>query len=198
MKKKTLKTKKISTENKKINPIFIFTIIVFIFIAFALLKIFTDNNSPKGSIEVKTTNSSTVKEKPVERTADKESVLKLMTILSSEEKNNKAFESAFNIIKKENLDIDTTDNDGKTVLMYAAFYDDFEIIESIIKKGADINKTDNEGRTALHWAAYYGKEEAVNALLKNGADKNIKDKLSNTALELAEFEGYENIINVLR
>lgn len=200
MKKKLSTTKKISTENKKTNYNVILVIIIFIVLIFIVTKLIIKNDKINN---IKTNEKlSVVTNEKVYQTEgvvkDKESVLKLMNILSVEEASDKVFENAFNIIKKENLDINAVDRDGKTVLMYAAFYNNREIIDSIIKKEVNINAVDRYGRTALHWAAYYGKEEAISILLKNGADKNIKDELGNTALDISEFEGYENISGILR
>lgn len=124
-------------------------------------------------------------------------ISRLMNILSSEGSSDITKKETFEILKKEDIDLDAKDIEGKTPLMYAVFNNDTEIIEAIIKRDVDVNSVDSVGRTALHWASYYGNEDALILLLQNKVDISIKDTNDSTALDLARFEGHENIIEIL-
>ena len=98
---------------------------------------------------------------------------------------------------RKNIDYRIRDADSKTLLMYAVFNGDTEIIKDIAKYGNQLNEIDNDGRTALHWAVYYNKYDAVVALIELGAKDYIKDNYSLTPIDIAQYEGYENIYEYL-
>ncbi len=98
---------------------------------------------------------------------------------------------------RKNIDYKIRDKDNRTLLMYAVFNGDSDIIKEIAKYSGQLNSIDNNGRTALHWAVYYNKYNAVITLIKLGAEYNIKDNYSLTPIEIAEYEGYEDIYKYL-
>lgn len=128
---------------------------------------------------------------------DTNHISRLINILSSESDSDIIKKEVFEILKREDIDLDAKDIEGKTPLMYAVFNNDTEIIDAIIKRDVDVNSVDSVGRTALHWASYYGNENALILLLQNKIDISIKDTNDSTALDLANFEGHENIIEIL-
>ena len=98
---------------------------------------------------------------------------------------------------RKNIDYKIRDSESKTLLMYAVFNGDTEIINDIAKYGNQLNEIDNDGRTALHWAVYYNKYDAVVALIELGAKDYIKDNYSLTPIDIAQYEGYEEIYKYL-
>lgn len=60
--------------------------------------------------------------------------------------------SAAKEILSGTVDINTTDDDGATVLMLAAKDNQIRTVVILISKGAKINATDNSGQTALDYA----------------------------------------------
>jgi len=46
------------------------------------------------------------------------------------------------------VNIDETDNKGKTALRYAAVSGNLDIVKYLVDNGADVNAKDNDGRTA--------------------------------------------------
>ncbi|AEM21222.1 ankyrin repeat-containing protein [Brachyspira intermedia PWS/A] len=98
---------------------------------------------------------------------------------------------------RKNIDYKIRDSESKTLLMYAVFNGDTEIIKDIAKYGNQLNEIDNNGRTALHWAVYYNKYDAVVALIELGAKDYIKDDYSLTPIDIAQYEGYEDIYEYL-
>ena len=97
---------------------------------------------------------------------------------------------------RNKIDYKIRDNESKTLLMYAVFNGDKEIIKEI-SKYSNIDDIDDNGRTALHWAVYYNKYNSVVTLIELGAKANIKDDYSLTPIDIAQYEGYEDIYNYL-
>lgn len=72
--------------------------------------------------------------------------------------------------------INAKDNKGWTGVIYAAAYNQLDILQYLIATlNADINLTDFEKRNALHWASMKGSVEALHFLLKQGMDMECKD-----------------------
>ena len=68
------------------------------------------------------------------------------------------------------------DKNGRTALMYAAYYGHYEhvgVAKILIAAGANVNATDKNGFTALRFAAQLRHAEVAKVLLENGADPNI-------------------------
>ena len=79
-----------------------------------------------------------------------------------------------------NSQIDIKDEYGRTPLINAAFYNNVELIDWLVRNGANINASDNIGFTALHFAAQEANTESLKSLIKHGADLNQKDMHGNT------------------
>jgi len=96
------------------------------------------------------------------------------------------FKNDFEVFKilSDFMDIDTTDSQGSTPLMCAAFYDRDEMVEHLILKGADFKPVDNEGIGLLDYAISGRSLKSIETLKKLGIfddvpyNKNskIKDK----------------------
>jgi ankyrin repeat protein len=76
--------------------------------------------------------------------------------------------------------IDIKDEYGRTPLINAAFYNNVELIDWLVRSGAHINAADNIGFTALHFAAQEANTESLKLLIEHGADLNRKDIYGNT------------------
>lgn len=100
---------------------------------------------------------------------------------------------------KSNNDINTTDSDGRTLIMYSAIDNKPELAALCLRYGADMNLQDNKGFTALHFAAQNWYIDVAKLILENGADTNIKDKFGNTPLWRAVFnsQGRGDLIKLL-
>ena len=171
--------KKISTNSKKSNNIFMFFMIAILI--FVIIFYFSNKNKTV-NINFQDENGMTI----------------IMHALINEENKLNA-----NDIKKllmqnrSRIDYNIVDNNGRTLLMYAASYGDKEIINEIVKYGNGIDKTDNNGQTALHWAVQYNKYDSVEELIRLNANPNIKDDYSRLPIDIAENEGYEEIYQFL-
>ncbi|HBE79237.1 MAG TPA: hypothetical protein DDW65_15915 [Firmicutes bacterium] len=81
--------------------------------------------------------------------------------------------------------------DGRSILMLAAYLGHSDIAELLIDKGADVNVKDKDGKTALMYTAETGNIEMARLLLEKGADLNAVDNTGKTALQIAQ-ENYQS------
>lgn len=85
---------------------------------------------------------------------------------------------------KQGVNVDTKNAAGNTAIMNAALYDQYPIVELLLRYKADPNLQDELGNTALMKAAkkYYIK--IVQLLLNKDANPYLKNKENKTLLEL--------------
>jgi ankyrin repeat protein len=81
------------------------------------------------------------------------------------------------LISKFNLDINSVDKKGETLLMKLAQSGNISFLEEFLKKGADITIQDDYGFTILHHAIMSYQYEACLHLIKN--DKNLLNMADN-------------------
>ena len=92
-------------------------------------------------------------------------------------------------------DINAKDDMKRTALHYAAYFNDTDMVELLLRAGADIDAQDNLGRTALHYAACFNNTDMVELLLEAEAKTNIKD---NNGKKPLSFAKNKEIIDLLR
>ena len=83
----------------------------------------------------------------------------------------------------ENLN--TADDAGRTVLMWACERADVAAVRELIRFGGDVRTKDSQGRTAMMYAAARQSPELVDALLHFHAGVNEQDSSGETALHFA-------------
>lgn len=117
----------------------------------------------------------------------------------------KKHDEAIKILQNESLiDLETTDKNNSTILMYAVSANNLNIVkEIIIKKKSNINAQDGikklyGGNTALHLAVLFADVEMVEFLLENGADYNIENYNEQTPLMISKTYNRKNILNLLK
>merc|ERR1739848_733080 len=82
--------------------------------------------------------------------------------------------------------VNTTDEEGDTVLIIASKYCEPQSVELLIKKGADVKATGQLGRNCLHWAAWIGNDKNLVFLANKYPELvNSKDKYGDSVLTLA-------------
>ncbi len=83
--------------------------------------------------------------------------------------------------------VDETDDDGISVLSWAAIANRVEIARLLIERGADVNHVDKKGMTPLLYAASidFGDSAMIDLLLRSGAKRDARTKEGLTALDLA-------------
>ncbi len=85
-------------------------------------------------------------------------------------------------------DVNLQDEAGFTALMYAAYFNYYEVVKAILDAKPDVNMQDNYGRTALMLAVVNENDidpQVVKALIDAGARADIKDNAGKTALDYA-------------
>jgi ankyrin repeat protein len=87
---------------------------------------------------------------------------------------------------KHKRQINLQDKDGRTLLHYAAWFGEPELINYLLKQeGIQVNLTDERGLTALHHAAFHGNAATLAELLKHKEiDVNQLDKEGKAPLRL--------------
>jgi ankyrin repeat protein len=90
--------------------------------------------------------------------------------------------------------IDKKDPEQRTALINAAFYNNVELLNWLVKNKAGLNMQDSIGFTALHFACQEGHIESVKLLLENNADLNIVDIYGNTPawITIMNWKGGKN------
>lgn len=73
-------------------------------------------------------------------------------------------EAAVMVLVNAGADVDATDNDGQTALMYAAYEGFCGVIRLLLQAGADWTVVDNSGKTAVDVAKEMQKADAVTLL----------------------------------
>jgi len=86
-------------------------------------------------------------------------------------KNLKSFKTIIN----NPIDVNSSDSDGRTLLMIAIANNCEEVIDILIRKKAAIDARDADGWTPLIYAVQFNRCKIVKLLLKKGADITLRD-----------------------
>ncbi|XP_042216350.1 acyl-CoA-binding domain-containing protein 6-like [Homarus americanus] len=108
-----------------------------------------------------------------------------------EDKNSFDWVKENNVHKIKSLNpkaISEKDENGMTLLHWAADRGHTQIVHCLLEKKININTQDAEGQTALHYAVSCGHIEIIQLLLDHGADSTIQDSDGLKAEECAEDE----------
>ena len=97
------------------------------------------------------------------------------------------------------VEINSTDRDGRTLLINTSCYDNEELTVWAIENGAEINHQDQNGFSALHFAVQENNFEIVKLLLQNNIKVDLQDNNGNTSLwrgiyDNVDFEIVEHLI----
>ena len=85
-------------------------------------------------------------------------------------------------------DVDLQDEDGETILHWAAGNAHNDVLARLIVMGADVNHQNKAGQTALFRAAKRGHTAIVRTLMESGADPDIPDNNGMTPSQVASDE----------
>jgi uncharacterized protein len=96
------------------------------------------------------------------------------------------------------VNVNAAQGDGMTALHWAAFKDDLEIAQMLIKSGANVKAvTRNGALTPIVMAAKNGNAGMIDLFLKAGADANTTDVNGTTVLMVAAMAGNPDAVKVL-
>jgi hypothetical protein len=101
------------------------------------------------------------------------------------------------LVVENGADIEETDEEGKTALLWGSLKGHFVIVVYLVEHGANVTHTDSEGRTALHGACTYGDLSCVTYLLEHGARITDRDHEGKTALLDAALWGSLELLQFL-
>jgi uncharacterized protein len=94
-------------------------------------------------------------------------------------------------------DVNATEADGTSALHWAAYHDDVELIDMLLKAGAKPDSANDLGATPLWLAAQNGNKAAVKRLLDAGANPNLALLSGETPLMVASRGGYAEAAELL-
>lgn len=78
---------------------------------------------------------------------------------------------------------------GRTILHWAAYFDDYDLVSEFIRHGADINVLDWELHSPLHMAVFTASVESTKRLCFAGADTNLRDAGRPQPISMPHQEG---------
>src|SRR5947207_2296358 len=79
---------------------------------------------------------------------------------------------------------------------WAAYVNNIEMLQELIKQDADISQADKEGGTCLHWGVQHNNLDMIKLLLSCGA-KNQEDNNGITPAHIAEKNNFDDIFQSL-
>ena len=97
----------------------------------------------------------------------------------------------------ETSDVNATDGDGSTSLLWASHRDDLESVNRLLRAGADVNKANDLGATPLWAASVNANPEMVRRLLDAGADANLALRHGESPLMAAARSGNPEVVQLL-
>ena len=103
---------------------------------------------------------------------------------------------------KLNIDLNETDDSGRTIFHLACWNGHSKIAEILLKKSVelkiDVNATTKKGKTAFHLACQHAQPQIVSMIMENSVDYSInlnaKDQHGWTAFHLACYWGRSRIV----
>uniref|UniRef100_A0A1X7TIF5 Uncharacterized protein n=1 Tax=Amphimedon queenslandica TaxID=400682 RepID=A0A1X7TIF5_AMPQE len=110
--------------------------------------------------------------------------------------NNEAVEF---LLQLETVNIDHTNEEGKTALMLACERGHEDIVHSLLSAGANhcVNIQDSEGWTALMIASKHNYISIIHMLLKANANPHLKKSNESNALVIASYYGNYEVVELL-
>jgi ankyrin repeat protein len=106
--------------------------------------------------------------------------------------------AAVQSLLNQKADVNGAQGDGNTALHWAAYRDDVEMAQMLIKAGADVKAKTRIGEyTPLFMAAKNGNAAMIDALLKAGAQATVASTTGTTPLMLASASGKADAVKLL-
>nr|WP_295905959.1 ankyrin repeat domain-containing protein [uncultured Bdellovibrio sp.] len=94
-------------------------------------------------------------------------------------------------------DVEARNQRGYSLLMLAAYNQQFRATQLLLEHGAAVNSQDHGGNTVLMGAAFKGLKEIVGLLLSKGADVRIQNAQGMTAMDFAKIFARRDVLTLL-
>ena len=108
--------------------------------------------------------------------------------------NNEAVEF---LLQLETVNIDHTNEEGKTALMLACKRGHEDTVHSLLSAGANVNIQDNEGWTALMRASKHNHISIIHMLLQANANPHLKKSNGSNSVMIASFYGNYEVVELM-
>jgi len=105
--------------------------------------------------------------------------------------------SAVRSLVRERVDVNAPRADGATALLWAAHWDNREIVELLVRAGAKVNVADDYGVTPLARACENASAAVVDTLLEASADPNAAQTSGLSPLMIAARTGNGRVVRAL-
>jgi len=93
--------------------------------------------------------------------------------------------------------IDSTDQDGNTLLKIAVLNSQVNIVKTLLDEGADVNAPDSAGTIVLHTAVDIGNKDIVRLLCERGSYLHGRNDNHETPLAVAVSKKNIQVVNIL-
>jgi len=100
-------------------------------------------------------------------------------------------------ILQAGVDVNASDADGWTALMFATFKGHKEVVQVLLDAGANVNAQSQDGTTPLMTATFRNHPGVVQMLMDAGADQKKENSTGVTARIIAEKKGHVEIAKLL-
>jgi len=104
---------------------------------------------------------------------------------------------ALSSLLRKKADLNATEGDGSTALLWASYQNDLESARLLIRAGASVNAANDLGATPLWAACQNGSAAMVRTLLEAGANPNLALLAGETPLMVAARSGYPDVAEQL-
>ncbi|OAA62180.1 Ankyrin repeat-containing domain protein [Cordyceps fumosorosea ARSEF 2679] len=101
------------------------------------------------------------------------------------------------LLSQQGIKVSKPDQNGRTVLSYAAERGWTEVVQAALGVGSKINGPDLIGRTAISWASEFGEPTMVKLLISQQASPTLPDHFGRTPLSYAASRGDRAVVDVL-
>jgi ankyrin repeat protein len=106
-------------------------------------------------------------------------------------------DSVRTLLKEHPGDVNASQPDGSTAILWAAYWNDTETVKALLAAGANVNASNRDGYSALSQASTNGNPAMVEMLLKAGADANAFQAQGQTVLMTAARAGNAEVVKLL-
>uniref|UniRef100_A0A1X7TJP8 Death domain-containing protein n=1 Tax=Amphimedon queenslandica TaxID=400682 RepID=A0A1X7TJP8_AMPQE len=119
-------------------------------------------------------------------------------VLQEEENMNFTFELALlEAVTAETVNIDHTNEEGRTALMLACERGHEDIVHSLLSAGVNVNIQDNKGWIALMRASEHNHNSIIHMLLQANANPDLKTSNGSNAVMIASYHGNYEVVELL-